>query len=296
MSRIAYVNGRYLPHGAAAVHIEDRGYQFADGVYEVCEIRDGRVIDERLHLARLRRSLAELSIRPPVGDAALGVILREVVRRNRVRDGMVYLQVTRGVAPRNHAFPPDATPPSLVVTAKAIPRAAGTERAAGGVSVITVPDNRWERVDIKTVSLLPNVLAKQKAKEAGAFEAWFVDREGRVTEGSSTNAWIVTEDGALVTRPAERGVLRGITRTVIFAMAAGEGLRIEERPFTVAEALAAREAFLTAATTLIMPVVRIDGTPVGSGRPGPIATGLRDRFHKAAEFAPEWSGPSKSDQ
>ena len=286
MSRFAYVNGRYVRHAEAAVHIEDRGYQFADGVYEVCEIRDGRLIDEALHMARLERSLKELRIAPPMSLVALGVILREVVRRNRVHDGLVYLQVTRGVAPRNHSFPVDGTPPSIVVTAKSTSRSAADLRAEQGVSVITVPENRWDRVDIKTVSLLPNVLAKQAAKEAGAYEAWFVDANGNVTEGSSTNAWIVTMDGVIVTRPAESGILRGITRTVLFRVAEAAGLRIEERAFSLDEAKGAREAFVTAATTLVTPVTSIDGQPVGNGAPGTVATELRRRFHEFAAEAP----------
>lgn len=286
MSRFAYVNGRYVRHAEAAVHIEDRGYQFADGVYEVCEIRGGRLIDEALHMARLERSLKELRIAPPMSLVALGVILREVVRRNRVHDGLVYLQVTRGVAPRNHSFPVDGTPPSIVVTAKSTSRSAADLRAEQGVSVITVPENRWDRVDIKTVSLLPNVLAKQAAKEAGAYEAWFVDANGNVTEGSSTNAWIVTMDGVIVTRPAESGILRGITRTVLFRVAEAAGLRIEERAFSLDEAKGAREAFVTAATTLVTPVTSIDGQPVGNGAPGTVATELRRRFHEFAAEAP----------
>jgi D-alanine transaminase len=295
MSRIAYVNGRYVVHRDAAVHVEDRGYQFADGVYEVCEIRGGRLIDERRHIQRLTRSLAELGIRFPMNEGALGVVLREVVRRNRVRDGLVYLQVTRGVAPRNHAFPAAAVEPGVVVTSRAVDRSVGEQRASNGVAVITVPENRWARVDIKTVSLLPNVLAKQKAKEAGAFEAWFVDQDGFVTEGASTNAWIVTAERTLVTRPADFGILRGITRGVMFDLAAREGLTVEERRFSVAEALAAREAFITAASTLVMPVVKIDGKPVSGGMPGRLAIELRARFHDMAETAPAWSGPRRSD-
>ena len=291
MLRVAYVNGRYVPHAEAAVHVEDRGYQFGDGVYEVCEVSGGRLVDERRHIARLDRSLAELRIRWPMTPAALGVVLREVVRRNRVVDGLVYLQVTRGVAPRDHAFPVAAVSPALVVTAKSIPIASRDARAAEGVAVITVPDNRWARVDIKTIALLPNVLAKQMAHEAGAFEAWFVDREGFVTEGASTNAWIVSADGGLVTRPAETGILRGVTRTVLLDVAAGEGLRLEERRFSVAEALAAREAFLTSATTAVTPIVRIDGKNVGNGRPGPLANRLRPALRAAAETAPAWSSP-----
>ncbi|ADH89082.1 aminotransferase class IV [Ancylobacter novellus DSM 506] len=285
MSRIAYVNGLYVPHAEAAVHVEDRGYQFADGVYEVCEVRGGKMVDERRHMQRLVRSLGEIHIRLPMPLAALGVVLRETIRRNRVRDGIVYLQVTRGVARRDHYFPDPSTPPSIVVTARASDPARAEASAAQGVGVITVPENRWDRVDIKTVGLLPNVLAKEQAKTAGAREAWFVDKEGRVTEGGSTNAWIVTAEGRIVTRPAEAGILRGITRTVVFEVAEKLQLRVEERAFTVAEALAAREAFITAASTVVMPVVRIDGHPVGEGRPGPVARALRETFHQVAEVA-----------
>jgi D-alanine transaminase len=283
MSRIAYVNGRYVPHADASVHIEDRGYQFADGVYEVCEIFDGQIVDETRHLDRLERSLRELAIRMPVGRAALGVILREVVRRNRVRDGLVYLQVTRGVARRDHAFPPPDVLPALVVTAKSIARTKGDALAAEGVAVITLPDNRWARVDIKSVGLLPNAIAKQKAKEAGAREAWFVDRDGYVTEGASTTAWIVTKEGVLVTRPNGTDILPGITRITATEVARRQGLKVEERKFTVAEAKAAREAFITAASTIVMPVVRIDEETVANGHPGNIATKLRAAFHEVAE-------------
>lgn len=290
MSRITYVNGRYLPHADAAVHVEDRGYQFGDGVYEAAEVKDGRIIDETRHMQRLWRSLSELRIRPPMPLVALGAVTREVIRRNRVKDGVIYLQITRGVAPRNHMFPPEETPPSLVVSSHSIARRTGDQRAVEGVAVITVPDNRWERVDIKAVTLLPNVLAKQRAREAGAYEAWFVDRDGFVTEGASTNAWIVTKAGTLVTRPAERGILRGITRSVVLDLAKREGLTVEERRFTVEEAMSAKEAFLTAATTIVMPVVKIDGNTVADGHPGPLATRLRAIFHSQAEVAPTWSG------
>ena len=272
MSRIAYVNGRYVPHAGAAVHIEDRGYQFADGVYEVCEVRGGRLVDEGRHMARLKRSLGELRIGWPLKPAALAVVMREVVRRNRVRDGIVYLQVTRGVAPRNHAFPASDVAPAIVVTAHPVDTAELEKRAEEGVSVITVPENRWARVDIKTTGLLPNVLAKQKAREAGALEAWFVDAQGFVTEGSSTNAWIVTAGGTIVTRSAEAGILRGVTRTGVIDVAAGETYPLEERPFSVAEAQAAGEAFLTSASSKVTAVVNIDGVVIGSGRPGPVAS------------------------
>lgn len=286
MSRVAYVNGRYLPHARAEVHIEDRGYQFSDGVYEVCEVRGGRLVDERKHLARLERSLTEIRMPVPMSPAALRVVLRETLRRNRVRDGLLYLQVTRGVARRDHGFPPPGTKPSIVVTARSIDRAKLEGQAETGVAIITVPDNRWERVDIKTIALLPNVLARQSARDQGAREAWFVDRDGFVTEGSSSNAWIVSKAGAIVTRPAAGGILKGITREVALEVAAQQGLKIEERKFTVAEALAAREAFLTSATQVVMPVVRIDGSRVGDGRPGAVARALRARFHDTAELEP----------
>jgi D-alanine transaminase len=284
LSRIAFVNGRYVPFALAAVHIEDRGYQFADGVYEVCEVREGRIVDERRHMQRLSRSLGELRIPPPMTPKALGFVLRETVRLNRVRDGLLYLQVTRGVARREHAFPSAGTRPGLVVTARARDRAKAEALAEAGIAVVTVADNRWERVDIKTIALVPNVLARQTAREAGASEAWFVDQEGFVTEGAASNAWIVTREGALVTRPAESGILRGITRTVVFEIAAASQLKVEERPFRVSEALEAREAFVTAATQIVMPVVSIDGTPIAEGRPGAVARALRARFHEAAEI------------
>ena len=285
MSRIAYVNGRYLPRHAAMVHIEDRGYQFSDGVYEVCEVRAGRMVDERRHMARLQRSLGELRMGMPMSAAALGLVMRETIRRNRVRDGIVYLQVTRGVARRDHAFPPAGTPPAVVVTARNLDQAAIERVASDGIAVITVPDNRWVRVDIKTIGLLPNVLAKQAARDRGAKEAWFVDAQGMVTEGASTNAWIVTAGGTVVTRPADNKILRGITRSVLIDAIAEQGLAFEERAFTLDEAFAAREAFVTSASQTVMPVVRIDGRPVGNGAPGPVTTALRRNFHHHSEWA-----------
>lgn len=283
MPRTAYVNGRYLRHANASVHVEDRGYQFADGVYEVCEVARGHVMDMRRHLDRLDRSLRELSMAWPMGRTALEFVLAEVVRRNRVRNGLVYLQVTRGVAPRDHVFPKPGTRPSIVVTAKRTDPEASTRKADAGLRVITVPENRWERVDIKTIGLLPNVLARQKAKEAGAQEAWFVDPDGMVKEGAATNAWIVTADGVLVTRPADSGILRGVTRTTLFEVAASLGLGIEERAFSVEEAKRSREAFITAASTVVMPVVEIDDSPVANGHPGSVALSLRRAFFDIAE-------------
>ncbi len=284
MSRIAYVNGRYRPHRDAMVHVEDRGYQFADGVYEVCEVRGGRLVDERRHMERLARSLGELRIAAPMAPAALSVVLHETVRRNRVRDGIVYLQVTRGVTRRDHGFPPAGTVPSVVVTARTLDPAKADRTAAEGIAVITVADNRWGRVDIKSVSLLPNVIAKQTARERGAREAWFVDAAGAVTEGSSSNAWIVSAAGEVITRPADHGILSGISRSVVLDVISSQGLKLVERPFTTAEAEAAKEAFVTSASQTVQPVVRIDGKPIADGRPGPVATALRREFYRYAEF------------
>ncbi|AZO14832.1 D-amino-acid transaminase [Mesorhizobium sp. M2A.F.Ca.ET.043.05.1.1] len=286
MPRIAYVNGRYVVHSQASVHIEDRGYQFADGVYEVCEVSRGHIVDMPRHLARLERSLKELSIAWPVSEGVLPLLLREVVNRNGVVNGLVYVQVTRGVASREFVFPPAGTKSSLVITARKADPAANAKRVEAGIKVITVPENRWDRVDIKSTGLLPNVLAKQKAKEAGAQEAWFVDGDGNVKEGGSSNAWIVTRDGVLVTRPAEHGILRGITRTTLFDVAAKLGLKIEERGFSVTEAKAAREAFISSATTIAMPVVEIDGAPIANGYPGSMTLSLRQAFFDVAEKSP----------
>ena len=270
MPRIAYVNGRYVRHADASVHVEDRGYQFADGVYEVCEVARGFIVDMTRHLDRLGRSLRELSIGWPMHRGALELVIREVVARNGVRDGLVYLQVTRGVAPRDFLFPKDVAP-SLVVIAKKVNPAIAARRAETGIRVVTVPENRWDRVDVKSTGLLPNVLAKETARAAGAQEAWFVDADGTVKEGGSSNAWIVTRDGRLVTRPAEHGILRGITRTTLIEVAAKLGLAIEEPAFTVAEAKAAREACISSATT------------IANGHPGSVVLSLRAAFFDVAE-------------
>ena len=285
MSRIAYVDGRYLPLRQAMVHVEDRGYQFGDAVYEVCEVRQGRLIDERRHLARLKRSLDELQIKLPMSPVALGIVLREVIARNRIGYGIVYLQVSRGVARRDHAFPTPEVPPSVVVTARPLNARRNEALAAAGIAVASVPDNRWGRVDIKTTGLLPNVLARQAAIAQGARDAWFVDKDGMVTEAASANAWIVTQAGRVVTRPADHGILKGITRTVLFDVIKAQGLSVEERAFTLLEAYAAREAFVTAASQIVLPVVRIDGRAIGEGKPGPVATALRRAFHEYAEWS-----------
>lgn len=282
MSRIAYVNGRYVPHARAWVHIEDRGFQFADGVYEVWSVFGGRLGDSEGHFERLARSLSELSIAAPMREAALDRVLHETVRRNRVCDGLVYLQITRGVARRDHAFPPMGTPASVIVTARPVNFAAMEAKTANGVAVISRPDERWARCDIKTVSLLPNILAKQAAREAGAYEAWLVDREGLVTEGSSTNAWIVDADGVLRTRDTGANILRGVTRKAVLQLANELQIRVEERPFSVAEALSAREAFITAATAFVTPVTSIDGKPIGPGHAGPMSQRLRALYLEQA--------------
>lgn len=286
MTRVVYVNGSYVPYAEAGVHAEDRGFQFGDAVYEVCEVRGGRLIDEARHMQRLGRSLGELSIKEPMGAAAWSRVLRETIRRNRVTDGLVYLQVSRGPHPRDFFFPPPHTPPTVVCLARRVSRDKGEARAAEGIAIKTVPDNRWKRCDIKTVMLLPSSLAKEAARAEAASDAWFVDADGLVTEGASSNAWIVDKDKRLITRPAaDHGILRGITRTTLIGLLRREGIELVERPFTVAEATAASEAFLTSATNVVMPVVRIDGKPVGNGAPGLLTLKLRAAFHEQAEIA-----------
>ena len=286
MSRMAYVNGRFVRQAEAGVSIEDRGYQLGDGIYEVWAVMGGKLADAEGHFARLERSLGELGIVMPMTRAALTIALRETVRRNRVRHGIVYLQVTRGVARRDHAFPNPPVAPTVVITARPTNPVAAEARAAKGVGVITTPENRWGRCDIKTVNLLPNVLAKQAAKEEGAFEAWFVDDQGLVTEGASSNAWIVDKDGVLRTRDIGANILRGVTRLSLIDVARDAGYRVEERPFTVEEARQAREAFLTGAGALVMPIVSIDGQPVANGHPGEVARTLRAAYiRRAAETA-----------
>ena len=286
MSRIAYVNGRYVRHSEASVHVEDRGYQFADGVYEVCEVRHGMIVDLTRHLDRLERSLRELSIRWPMSRAALIHVIRRVLTLNHVRNGMFYLQVTRGVARRDHVFPAASTQPSLVVTAKMTDPRVIVRKNETGIKAITLPENRWDRVDIKTVGLLPNALARQKAKEAGASEAIFIDADGTVKEGAATNVWMVDKDGNLLTRPAEHGILRGITRTTLIDVAARLGLTIKEQAFTVDQMMQAREVFITAATSICFPVVEIDGKPIANGHPGTISQKIRDAFFDIAEKTP----------
>lgn len=283
MTRIAYVNGAYQRHADAGVHIEDRGFQFADGVYEVCEVRHGVIVDLTRHLDRLDRSLNELRIDWPMTRAALVVVIREVLRRNRVRNGLFYLQVTRGTARRDHVFPKDGTPATVVVTAKRTDASVIAAKNANGIRAITVPENRWDRVDIKSVGLLPNVLARQTAKEEGAQEAIFVDADGMVKEGAATNVWIVDGDGRLRTRHAEHGILRGITRTTLKDVTDALGMEIIEEAFTLDEMLAAREVFITAATSICFPVVAVNGKTIANGHPGSVSQKIREAFFEIAE-------------
>lgn len=281
MSRIAYVNGAYRPLREAGVSVEDRGFQFADAVYEVWGVRGGRLLDEAGHFTRLKRTLDALSIAAPMSDAALRAVILETARRNRVRDGIVYLQISRGAAPRDHLFPGPHVRPTLVITAKPLDPALLDARARAGVAVISRPDERWARCDLKTVGLLPNVLAKQAAKQAGAFEAWFVDDDGFVTEGTASNAWIVDKEGRLRTRDLSNSILHGVTRAALLDRARERQIPVLEQAFTLAEALNAREAFLTSASNAAVPVLSIDGKPVGEGKPGPIAALLRDAYFGA---------------
>lgn len=288
MPRFAYVNGAYVPHARAAVHVEDRGYQFADGVYEVVYLWRGRLVDEGPHLDRLDRSLRELRIDWPMSRAALSMVMRELIRRNRVATGLLYIQVTRGVAPRDHKFP-RGVQPSLVMTLRAVPDAS-QEMLDHGVRVVTIPDIRWARRDIKSVSLLPNVLGKQAAAEAGAYEAWQVDDRGNVTEGTSSNAWIVTSEGVLVTRPLGNDILSGITRRAILEQVAELGIPFEERTFSRDEALAAREAFVSSASHFVLPVTQIDDQVIANGAPGLVTTRLHARYLAFMEASPAAAG------
>jgi len=291
MSRIAYVNGRYVPHADAAVHIEDRGYQFADGVYEVFAVHDGTLVGEKGHLDRLEHSLSELRIEPPMGRGPLMVVVHEIVRRNHVRHGLVYLQVTRGVARRDHPFPAD-TVSSLVLTARKAPPI-DRSTLTRGVTVVTIPDIRWKRKDIKSISLLPNCLGKQTARESGAFEAWMIDDDGFVTEGTSTNAWIVSKDGELLTRNVGHAILNGVTRLALLEAAEDAGLRYSERAFTLDEALAAKEAFITSSTSHVKAVTSIDGKSIGNGKAGELTCRLLDLY---VDFIEIRGGPQKTDK
>lgn len=287
MTRVVYVNGSYLPYAQAGVHAEDRGFQFADAVYEVIEVKAGRLVDETRHMARLVRSLGELAIPSPMTLAAWSRVLRETIRRNRVATGSLYLQVSRGARPRDFLFPGPGVAPTVVCLARTAKPGRMDRQAETGIGIKTMPDLRWGRCDIKTVMLLPSALAKEAAKAAGAKEAWLVDEQGFVTEGASSNAWIVDRDGCLITRKADASILPGVTRLTVMDLLAREGLKLVERPFTVAEAKAAREAFITSATNHVMPVVSIDGSPIGNGAPGLLTLKLRASYYDGAEIAPD---------
>ena len=281
MSRIAYVNGRYVPQSEASVNVEDRGYQFADGVYEVLYLTGGRFLDEDLHMRRLERSLREISITPPMGRAAMLHVIREVTRRNRLRDGLAYMQVTRGVARREHAFPTRPIPAAMVVTCRRTPPYPKDAEAWAGTA-ISAPDQRWERCDIKSTGLLPNVLAKQAARQAGAYEAILIDRDGMVTEGASTTVWVVDSAGVLRTRVLSHAILPGCTRASLLDQMAGAGLQGEEGAVSETDLRTAREIFLTSATSFVKPITRLDGAPVGDGTVGPVT---RQLFALFAEHA-----------
>lgn len=273
MSRIAYIDGVYQPMNLPGILVEDRGYQFADGVYEVCAIRNGKLLDETRHLDRLDYSLQALNIPMPMSRAALKQVMRETLRRNRVSDGILYMQVSRGVAPREHMYDADLKP-VLVITARPIAAERRAQIMRTGISAISVPDQRWARCDIKSISLLPNVLARQSARNAKVQEAWQIDGRGMVTEGAATNAWIVDAKGVLRTRPADHEILNGIVRQVLLDCVAELGLKFAEKPFSLSEALAAKECFSTASTMSVFPVVKLDGQKIGSGKPGPVAKAL----------------------
>jgi D-alanine transaminase len=272
MSRTVYVNGSFLPFEQATIPLMDRGFLFADGIYEVSAVLNGRLVDNEPHLARLDRSLKEIRIANPYSAAEWTRLEEEIVARNRLSEGLVYMQVTRGAAERDYIFPKDATPTVVMFTQ---PKSMiASPLAETGAAVITVPDLRWKRRDIKSVGLLAQVLAKQAAAEAGVSEAWMVE-DGVVTEGGSSTAFILTKDRKVVTRPLSTAVLPGITRLSVMRLAKENGLAIEERAFSVEEALGAAEAFYTSASSLVMPVVSIDGKPVADGKPGPMTRRLR---------------------
>src|SRR5579864_8304220 len=277
LDQIAYVNGSFVPMADAKVSILDRGFLFADGIYEVAAVLDGRLIDNASHLARLQRSVGEIALKLPETPERIQEIQQELIARNELVNGMVYLEVTRGAdSGRDFAFPRNAVKPTLVLFTS-VKDIANLPSAKSGIAVITLPDIRWERRDIKSVALLAQVLAKQAAAAAGAGEAWMIE-DGKVTEGGSSSAFIVTQDDVLVTRQNGSEILPGCTRKAVVRLAEERQLRVEERPFTVDEALAAKEAFITSASLFVQPVVSIDGKTVANGKPGPMATRLREIY------------------
>jgi D-alanine transaminase len=283
VTRFVYVNGAYLPYASAGVHVEDRGFQFGDAVYEVCRVRGGRLKGEERHMARLARSLSELGIEAPMSPAALANVMRQTVVKNRVRDGLVYLQVTRGAGPRDFIYPGPEVSRTVVCLARSLSPANLDANAGKGIAVMTMPDIRWGRCDIKTVMLLPACLAKNAAQRDGAKEAWLIDEKGFVTEGASSNAWIIGQDGIVITRPTAPDILAGVTRATLLDLLRQEGVAFAERPFRLEEALAAREAFVTSASNTVMPVVKIDTTMIGNGHPGELTLRLRSKFQHFAD-------------
>jgi D-alanine transaminase len=284
MSRIVYVNGSYVPEEMAKVSVFDRAFLFGDAVYEVTAVLGGKLVDFDPHLARLDRSLAEIALRAPLTHQALRALHEELIARNQVDEGIVYLEITRGVADRDFAYP-DNTPATVVAFTQMRPLIANPY-AATGVKVVTMPDLRWKRRDIKSTSMLAQAMGKQAAKLKGAYETWLVE-DGCVTEGTSSSAFILDEAGVIRTQPLGPHILPGVTRRAVLRLAAAEGLGLEERPFTVAEALKAREAFLTAASAFVLPIVEIDGSPIGAGRPGPVARAFRDLYIEEARKSAE---------
>jgi D-alanine transaminase len=279
MSRIVHVNGAYVPEEQGSVSIFDRGFLFADGVYEVTAVVGGRLVDYDLHMERLERSLKELRMGWPCSGDELSAVHGELIARNKLAEGIVYMQVTRGAADRDFKFPKEAKPTLAAFTQ--VMALIDNPNARAGVKVVTVPDIRWMRRDIKSVMLLAPVLGKQAAHEAGAFEGWMVE-DGLVTEGTSSNAYIV-KDGRVITRELSHRILAGCTRRSLFRLAAEHGVEIEERAFTPAEALSADEAFLTSASNFVMPVVEINGARIGGGQPGPVTRRLRELFLEEAK-------------
>lgn len=276
MSRYSYVNGKYVPHKYAHVHIEDRGFQFADGVYEVIAYIEGRFADEKGHLDRLERSLSELSLTMPVSRQILQILIREVLRKNKLKNAAIYIQITRGVAKRNFKFPSDSTKPSLVIITWPFDFQNNPD-ITKGIEVISVPDQRWARRDIKTIALLPQVLANQKAASQNKKEAWMLNNEGFVTEGSSSNAWIV-KNKTLQTHPATQNILKGVTRTALEKIAADLSYSLIEKPFTLEHAYEADECFKTSATGLISPIVKVNDIVIGEGKPGKITKLIYEEY------------------
>lgn len=286
MPQLAYVDGQITRLADARVHIEDRGLQFADSLYEVIAVLNGRLLDWPGHLVRLRRTLAALFIDFPMTDAALGLQARRLVAANGHKDALLYIQISRGTARRDHGFPAN-TRASLMMTVRRFDFAQRIGQQKTGVSVLTVNDMRWRRVDLKTTGLLGNVLAKQDARAAGAFEAWMIGPDGTVREGSSTNAWMV-KAGTLVTHPLSESILPGIARATLLRLAAEAGIPVEERRFSLDELFAADEALLTSTTAPLLPVVRVDGRPIGTGTPGAVAAQLASLVWNDIEAQTGW--------